>query len=128
MIVLWVGAAIALLSLLRYAGRLAVDVATVSWPEEAPLNLHDNRARDPHLAHLGRLLASDSLGEAHHTVVDVTERLLASGSVTLHIDSTEKARRRLGPSVESFLARPPLGSPQRYRRDLAAALTRIEDL
>jgi len=128
MILLWVGLVLAALALLRYAGRIADQLAPVAWPGEAPLNPHDDRARDPHLGQLVRLLAGENPGEAHHTVVDVTERLLTSGSVQLLVGSADTARQRLGPAVTAFLADPPLGHPDRYRRELAEVLTSIEAL
>lgn len=128
MIVLWAGAVFALLSLLRYSARLSAGLRTVAWPDEEPLNVHDNRAQDPHLAKLGRMLNSDLIHEAHHVVVDVTEGLLNSGSVVLYVDSTATARRQLGPGVAQFLIDPPLANPSRYRNELADVLTRIEGL
>ena len=128
MILLWAGLLAAAVALFRYSGRLAADVTAVTWPPEEPLNPHDNRASDPHLAHLARVLTSDLLQEAHTEVVEVTRRLVDSGSVTMALGSKEDAWARLGPGVAAFLENPPLHDPPRYRRELATVLTRIEQL
>jgi hypothetical protein len=111
MTMVWVATGGAVLGLLWYAGRLAGDVAATTWPEEAPLRLREERGRDQRLTQLVRLLAADHLDEAHRAFREVAERL-AGG-------------RPPDPRVARFVATPPLGDPDRYRRELAAAMARI---
>lgn len=112
MTLVWIATGGALAGLLWYAGWLAADVTVATWPDEAPLKLREERGRDQRLTQLVRLLAVDHLEEAHRAFRDVAERL-ADG-------------RPQDPRVARFLEAPPLGDPDRYRRELAAAMARIE--
>ena len=51
-----------------------------TWPEEAPLQLRENRAHDQQINHLERLVAADDPGAAHLVVREVTGHLLACPS------------------------------------------------
>lgn len=126
MIAVAIASAAAVFALLHLLGRLSSQVRPVSWPGEAPAGLHEGRARDQHLTHLARLLAADDPTEAHRVVVGIVDRLLE----TTYVDDPGGATATdlLGSRVARFLARPPLGSPARYRRELDVALGRIEAL
>lgn len=126
MIAGWVGLAAAVTALLVWAPQFSA-VRSVVWPGEAPLNVHDDRARDPHLRHLARILGTKSADEVHRAVAELTEQLLQSGSVTLY-EGTEAARRRLGPEVAAFLAEPPTADHEAFLHGLSQALERIERL
>ena len=125
MIIAWIGLVAAVLVLVLTV-PVSAAISTVTWPEEAPLNLHDNRARDPDLRHLARILASDSVVEAHRAVVDIAEQLLRSESTSP--GQAAAARERLGPQATAFLAGPPHNDHERYLRQLRDALGRIEQL
>lgn len=127
MIAIWVGVGCVLVALTVYVGRLGAARRTVTWPDEEPLNPHDNRSRDPHLGHLTRVLNTDAVDEAHRELVEITRLLVFSPSVYLRLGSTEAAWSRLGPDVKAFLANPPK-EPERYRHHLAAVLPKIEAL
>jgi hypothetical protein len=126
MIALWCCLAVSAGAVLRYGGRLIGQTAPLSWPTETPLNAHDNRAHDPHLARLTRQLRAGPTGEAHAEVRATVETLLHEPSTLRRTGDVATARARLGPDVAAFLDRPPATDPERYRRDLARALTRIE--
>lgn len=90
----------------------------VVWPEEAPLNVRENRAHDQELGHLARLLAAADPQAAHATVRAVADDLVATSILEdAHLDA----------STTSFLAAPPTDADT-YRRRLADTLDRIEDL
>lgn len=126
-VVIFLGVACALSALVVYAGRLAGARAEVTWPEEEPLNPHDDRALDPHLKHLARLLNTDAVDEAHQELVRITRDLVYSPSVFLRLGSASAAARRLGPEATAFLENPPKQAG-RYRHHLAAVLPMIEGL
>lgn len=107
--------------------RLASDVTAATWPGEAPLHLRDNRAHDLELTHLTRLVAARDPAALHAQLVAVVDPLLSTAAVMKGPAGTDP-RTVLDPAVRRFLDAPPLGSPDRYRRDLAAALSRIEAL
>lgn len=113
MTLVWIAAGTAALALMWCAGWLANTVTAATWPGEAPLRLREERGRDQRLTQLARLVAADHLDEAHRVVGEVARRL-ADG-------------RPLDPRVERFLASPPLADPDRYRGELAAVLTRLEE-
>lgn len=123
MIVAWVGLVVVVLAILF---ALPSSIRSAAWPGETPLSLHDNRAQDPHLRHLARILNSDSTTEAHRTLGAITEGLLTSSSVTLY-EGTDAARERLGPEVRAFVDKAPTDHAQ-FLRGLSHALDRIEDL
>lgn len=127
MIAVWIAFAVVVAAVVVYAGGLAAVRRTVGWPEEEPLNPHDNRSLDPHLKHLARILGTDSVDEAHRELVGVTRQLVFSPGVFLRLGSVDAAWDRLGPEVISFLQNPPK-EPERYRHRLAAVLPKIEAL
>lgn len=114
MIALWLCLLVAAGTLGRYGARLFAQAGALSWPTEAPLNAHDNRSHDPRLARLTRLLRAGPTAEAHAELRDAVEALLAGGRVHLDAD------------VLRFLEQPPATDPERYRRDLARVLDRID--
>lgn len=127
MIAVWIGIVLVVAALVVYAGRLAGVFKAVTWPEEEPLNPHDNRSLDPHLKHLARVLGTDAVDEAHRELVGITRQLVFSTGVFLRLGSADAAWDRLGPDVISFLQNPPK-DPERYRHRLAAVLPKIEAL
>ena len=126
MIVAWVGLVVVVAALLM-ALPATSTISEATWPGETPLSLHDNRARDPHLRHLARILGSESSLEAHRTIQTLTEDLLASSTVTLFEGSAD-ARARLGPRVAAFLSESPPKDHHQFLRDLGEVVTRIESL
>lgn len=126
MIAAWAGLVVAIVAVL-VALPAATAISTVSWPGETPLSLHDNRARDPHLRHLARILASDSTAEAQHTIAEISEGLVNSSAVVL-FEGDAAARARLGPEVARFIAEAPDQDHERFLRQLAQVLDRIESL
>lgn len=126
MIVAWLGLIGSVIALLVWSPASSA-IRTVVWPGEAPLNIHDDRGRDPHLRHLARILGTESATEVHRTMAALTERLVTSGSITLY-EGTDSARRRLGPEAASFLAAEPTGDHQAFLRGLSRTLDRIERL
>lgn len=127
MIAVWLAVAVVLVALVVYAGRLAAARRLAVWPEEEPLNPHDDRALDPHLKHLTRLLSTDGVDEVHQEVVRVTRDLVYSPSVFLRLGSAAAAAQRLGPDATAFLQNPPKHA-ERYRHHLATVLPTIEGL
>lgn len=113
MTLVWITTAAAALALLWCAGWLANSVTAATWPGDAPLRVREERGRDQRLTQLARLVAADHLDEAHRVLGEVARRL-ADG-------------RPLDPRVERFLASPPLADPDRYRRELAEVLARVEE-
>lgn len=126
MIFAWAGLVVAVVAVLRALPPSAM-ISTVVWPEDAPLSLHDNRARDPHLRHLARILAGDSTAEAQHTVTDLVDGVLNTSAITLFDDPTA-ARERLGPQVAGFISQPPPKDHDQFLRRLGDVLDRIERL
>ena len=128
MILAWAGlvAAVVLLGALL-ASPVSGLVSSVTWPEDAPLNVHDNRARDPHLRHLARVLSRESTAEAQRAIADLAEGIVTSPSVTLFGRESD-ARARLGSTVESFLREPAGRDHDRFLRRLSDALDSIERL
>lgn len=112
MILLWVVLVVSALLTLGYAAWLAADVTEVSWPEETPLRIREERARDQRLTQLARLVRSHDLQELDRVVAALAGRL------------GDDARD--DPVVRRFLDAPPLTDPDRYRRQLATVLTRLE--
>lgn len=127
MILAWAGLVVAVILLAAALALPASGPAAPDWPEDAPLNVHDNRGRDPHLRHLARILSSDSTGEAQRVVHDLAEGVLHSSAITL-FEGTESARLRLGPQVERFVSEPPARDHDQFLHRLAEALDRIERL
>lgn len=119
MTTIWLALAIAALAVAGYAAFVSQVVGSATWPEEAPLQLRENRAHDQEVNHLERLIAADDPTAAHLVLRDVTRQLLAMPVL---------ADARLHPRAAAFLADPPVGTPVRYRRELAEALDRIEEL
>ena len=126
MIIAWVGLVVVAV-LVVMAVPASSSISAVTWPEDAPLNLHDNRALDPHLRHLARILSSDSTTEAQRIVGDLVEGLVQSPAVTL-VASSESARARLGASVAGFVSDQPARDHDQFLRRLGEALDRIERL
>lgn len=113
MTALLVCALVAAVALGWHLAGLAGDVRKARWPERDTVHVEDDRSHDHRLAELSRLLGRANLTEAHRSVVDLAERLVADGHV-------------LDAEVSAFLAHPPLGKPNRYRRELDTALSRME--
>ena len=112
MTLLWLVLVASVLGILWYAGWLADDVVAVAWPEETPLHSREERARDQRLTKLVRLVGAPDVREVHGVVVSVAEQFAHD--------------QPLDPVVRRFLEAPPLSDPDRYRRDLATVLTRLE--
>jgi|GEM_PF-4754290 len=119
MTVVWVALVLAAAAVALYAAFVSRTVVAATWPDEAPLQLRENRARDQQINHLERLVAADDPTAAHQVLRQVTGELLAMPVL---------AEVRLHPRAAAFIADPPVSSPDRYRRELAEALTRIEDM
>lgn len=127
MIAVLLGMAVLAAAMVVFASRLTSTRRPVTWPEDEPLNPHDNRALDPHLKHLARVLSTDKVDEAHQELVAITRQLVFSPSVFLRLGSADAAWDRLGPDAIAFLQNPPR-DPERYRHRLAAVLPQIESL
>jgi hypothetical protein len=119
MTAIWVALLLAAAAVSFYAAFVSRTVAAATWPEEAPLQVRENRAHDQQINHLERLVSADDPTAAHHVLREVTTQLLAMPVL---------ADTRLDPVAAAFVADPPVGSPVRYRRELIDALKRIEDL
>ncbi|RHW27951.1 hypothetical protein D0Z08_06610 [Nocardioides immobilis] len=119
MTVVWVALVLTAAAVAFYAAFVSRTVTPTTWPDEAPLQVRENRAHDQQIHHLERLVAADDPTAAHQVVREVTGDLLAMPVL---------AEVRLDPRAAAFVADPPVGNPDRYRRDLAAALKRIEDM
>jgi hypothetical protein len=126
-IALWCCVVVSAGAVVRYGARLLGQTSPVSWPTETPLNAHDNRARDPHLARLTRLLRAGPTAEAQAELRAVIETLLHDRvDVVDRVPEPERGEReRLG-DVLAFLERPPTPDPERYRHELARVLSRVE--
>lgn len=119
MTAVWVAIVFAAAAVAFYAAFVSRSVLAPTWPDEAPLHVRENRAHDQQINHLERLVAADDPTAAHLVVREVTGNLLAMPVL---------AEVRLDPRTAAFIADPPVGSPDRYRRELAHALRRIEEL
>lgn len=126
MTAVWVCAALALAAVVARALRLSAEAAAPQWPEEAPLKVRDDRAHDLQLTHLTRLVGADDPRAAHEVVVGLVDELVRTSYVERGPDDDPYAA--LSPAVRRFLADPPLASADRYRRDLDAALSELEQL
>jgi len=115
----WIALALAAVAVACYAAFVSQTVVPATWPEEASLQVRENRAHDQQINHLERLVAADDPTAAHLVLREVTSQLLAMPVL---------ADVRLDPTAAAFVADPPVGSPARYRRELVQALKRIEDL
>lgn len=119
MTAVWIALALAAVAVACYAAFVSQTVIPATWPEEAPLQLRENRAHDQEVNHLERLIAADDPTAAHQVLREVTGHLLAMPVL---------ADVRLHPTAAAFVVGPPVGSPSRYRRELIEALKRIEEL
>lgn len=119
MTAVWIALVLALVAVSVYAALVSQTVVPAAWPEEAPLQVRENRAHDQQINHLERLVAADDPTAAHQVLREVTSDLLAMPVL---------ADARLHPAAAAFVVGPPDGSPARYRRELIEALTRIEEL
>lgn len=119
MIAVWVAIGVATAAVALYAAYVSQRVAAVTWPEEAPLQVRENRAHDQQINHIERLVSADDPTAAHAVLREVTGQLL---SMPVLADS------RLDTAAAAFVVGPPAGRPDRYRRNLAEALKRIEQL
>ena len=119
MTVVWVALVLAAAAVALYAAFVSRTVASATWPDEAPLQLRENRAHDQQINHLERLVAADDPTAAHLVLREVTGDLLAMPVL---------AEVRLDPRAAAFVADPPVGNADRYRRELAEALKRIEEM
>lgn len=119
MTAVWIALAVAIAAVSFYAAFISRTIVAATWPEEAPLHVRENRARDQQINHLVRLVAADDPTAAHLVLREVTGQLLAMPVL---------AERELDRRTAAFLADPPVGRPDHYRRELARALTRIEEL
>jgi hypothetical protein len=124
-IIAWVGLVVVIV-IVAMAVPASTSISSVTWPEDAPLHLHDDRARDPHLRHLARILSSDSTREAQATVADLVEGILQSSEVTL-FEGADAARARLAP-VSAFVTDDPPKEHGQFLRRLGDALDHIERL
>lgn len=124
MIVAWSGLMVGLV-LVVMAIPTSRWISVAIWPGEAPLNLHDNRARDPHLRHLARILGSDSTAQAQRTIAELSEGIVTSSRITL-LEGEAAARQRLGPVVGSFVSEPAPQDHHKFLRHLGDALEQIE--
>jgi len=119
MTAVWIALFLAVTAVALYAAFVSRTVVAARWPEEAPLHARENRAHDQQINHLERLVAADDPTAAHLVVREVTGQLLSMPVL---------AEARLHPTAAAFVVGPPVGSADRYRRELAQALTRIEEL
>jgi hypothetical protein len=119
MTAVWIALVVAAAAVAFYAAFVSRTVVSASWPEEASLQVRENRAHDQQINHLERLVAADDPTAAHQVLREVTGHLLAMPVL---------ADARLDRTTAAFVADPPVGSPARYRRELGDALTRIEEL
>lgn len=119
MTTVWIAIVLASTAVALYAAFVSQTVTSVTWPDEAPLHVRENRAHDQQVNHLERLLAADDPTAAHLVLRDVTAHLLAMPVL---------AEARLDPAAAGFVVDPPVRSSERYRRELATALRRIEEL
>lgn len=126
MIVAWAGLVVVLVVVVMTLPT-SKTISTVVWPGEAPLNLHDNRARDPHLRHLARILGTDSSAEVQRTIAELSEGLVTSSSITLR-EGEAAARARLGPALTAFIHGSPAKDHREFLRQLSEALEQIEHL
>ncbi len=106
---------------------LAGEVPEVVWPEEEPLHVRDDRAHDLQLTHLARLVAAQDPTALHAEVVRAVDQLLGTTAVLAGPAGIDP-RSALPDEVRRFLDRPPLDSPERYRRQLGDVLDRLEEL
>lgn len=127
MIVVWIAAAAAVGAFVLHALALAADVVTPTWPEEEPLHVRDNRAHDLELTHLARLVGARDPAAIHEQLVAMVDRLVGTTAV-LAGPADVDPRAALPAAVRRFLDAPPLDSPDRYRRELAAVLDGLEAL
>ncbi|MCX6401648.1 MAG: hypothetical protein NTX33_17180 [Propionibacteriales bacterium] len=127
MIVVWLAAAAAAGALAVHALALAADVVTPTWPEDEPLHVRDNRAHDLELTHLARLIGARDPSTIHERLVAMVDRLVTTTAV-LAGPADVDPRAALPAAVRRFLDAPPLDSPDRYRRELAAVLDDLEAL
>lgn len=119
MTVVWGAIVLAAAAVALYAAFVSRTVETATWPEEAPLQLRENRAHDQQINHIERLLFVEDTTAAHQVLREVTAQLLAMPVL---------ADTRLDPAAAAFVVGAPTRSPERYRRELAEALRRIEQL
>ena len=119
MTAVWIALVLAAAAVSFYAAFVSQTVVSASWPEEASLHVRENRAHDQQIHHLERLVAADDPIAAHLVLREVTGHLLAMPVL---------ADARIDRTTAAFLADPPVGSPERYRRELSDALRRIEEL
>lgn len=119
MTAVWVALVLAAAAVSVYAAYVSRTVVSATWPGEAPLRVRENRAHDQQIHHLERLVAADDPTAAHLVLREVTGQLLSMPVL---------AEAGLDRTTGAFLADPPVGSPERYRRELARALRRIEEL
>ena len=114
-------------TLVVLALALAGEVPEIGWPDEEPLHVRDDRAHDLQLTHLARLVAAQDPTTLHAEVVEVVDQLLGTTAVLAGPAGIDP-RSALPEEVRRFLERPPLDSPDRYRRQLADVLDRLEEL
>ncbi len=119
MTVVWVAIVLAAAAVAFYTAYVSRTVGSPTWPEDAPLQLRENRAHDQQINHIERLLGADDPTAAHDVLREVTAQLMAMPVL---------AETRIDPAAAAFVVGPPAGSPDRYRRELAEALRRIERL
>ncbi len=114
MIVVWLAVVVGAVALVVHVAMVANDTTAAVWPEEAPLRVRENRAQDQQVSHLARLVRADDPHALHEVVVGLAAQVRADAAAP-YDDATAR-----------FLTDPPLGSAERYRRDLKAVLARIE--
>lgn len=126
MIIAWAGLGV-VVGIVVFATPAQRIISTAVWPREAPVNLHDNRARDPHLRHLARILDSESTAEAQRTIAGLREGMVTSSMLAV-MEGDALVRGRLGGAVSSFIDQPPARDHATFLRELGAALEEIERL
>ncbi|KAA1425606.1 hypothetical protein [Nocardioides antri] len=119
MTVVWAAIVLTVAAVALYTAFVSRTVDSATWPEDAPLQLRENRAHDQQINHIERLLSVEDTTAAHQVLREVTAQLLAMPVL---------AETRLDPAAAAFVVGPPPRSPDRYRRELAEALRRIEQL
>ncbi|WP_183095926.1 hypothetical protein [Nocardioides stalactiti] len=115
----WIALVVAAVAVAGYTALVSQKVVSAAWPDEAPLQVRENRARDQQVNHLERLLTADDPTAAHQVVREVTQHLLA---MPVLADASLDAR------TAAFVIDDPPSGADRYRRDLAEAVRRIEEL
>lgn len=114
MIVVWLAVVVGAVAVVVHIAMVANETTAAVWPEESPLRMRENRAHDQQVSHLARLVRADDPHALHEVVVGLAAQV-RGGVAAPYDDATAR-----------FLTNPPLGSAERYRRELRAVLARME--